>query len=106
MLIRRFLIAVLLSVVFATANAQTTIIGVVKDASSNETLPYVNIGIKHTNVGCITQKDGSFNIIVPKEFRNDSLTVSMVGYNDQALSIDKIASSVVIKLEPKMTQLS
>src|ERR1700744_3206795 len=104
MLLRR-LVTLTILFGFNSAIAQTTIHGLVRDAANNESLPYVNIGIKHTAVGCITQKDGSFTIVIPQELKDDSLTFSMVGYRDKAITINKISGNMDIKLEGKITQL-
>jgi len=91
---------------FTSVIAQISIHGTVRDSANNKLLPYVNIGIKHKNIGCISQKDGSFNIIVPAENKTDTLTFSMVGYNDQKLPLSAIPGNVDVKLIPGITQLN
>ncbi|MBN1597337.1 MAG: SusC/RagA family TonB-linked outer membrane protein [Bacteroidales bacterium] len=69
--------------------------GVVKDASNSEPLPGVNVLIKGTTRGVITDLDGNYTIMVNK---NDTLQFSYVGYlhetvlvgNQKTLNMDLI----------------
>lgn len=100
------LLVLLLIINFIPAIAQTSIRGTVRDSVTNEVLPYVNIGIRHKSIGCITQKDGSFDIVIPQEAKTDTLTFSMVGYYDYKLPIGLLTGSADIKLAPCITQLN
>jgi len=73
------------------AFSQRTITGVVQDADTGETLIGVNILIKNTELGTITDFDGVYSIDVPKE--STTLVFSYVGYSDQEYILD--ASDVV-----------
>lgn len=54
--------------------------GVVRDRKSNLPLPYVNIGILNKDVGTTTNSKGQFELPLLESNANDTLQVSMVGY--------------------------
>jgi TonB-linked SusC/RagA family outer membrane protein len=70
----------------STAMAQETISGTVVDASSDETLPGVNILIKGTTTGTTTDTQGRFELSVPS--LSDTLTLSFVGFETQEVPIN------------------
>ncbi|MGO4291118.1 alpha/beta hydrolase-fold protein [Chitinophaga sp. RAB17] len=87
-------------------NAQFTLKGMVVDAGSKKPLPYVNIGIPHKNVGVISHPDGTFTINIPEQYRNDTLTFSMVGYTSISFNINKIGQITQFELKEKISQLN
>src|SRR5476651_2034578 len=91
---------------FTSVYGQVTIHGIVRDSASNEALSYVNIGIKHKNIGTVSLRDGSFNLTIPPENKSDTLTFSMVGYNDYKSAILDLSNDVIIKLKLKTEQLA
>ena len=61
-----------------TTNAQTTIIGKVLDISSGQTLIGVNVSIKGTTQGTVTDVEGNYSINTSSQ---DSILVfSFIGY--------------------------
>ena len=54
--------------------------GVIRDRKSNLPLPYVNIGILNKDVGTTTNSKGEFELPLLESNTNDTLRVSMVGY--------------------------
>ncbi len=71
---------ILLSFLFydATSQVVTKIIGKVTDAKTNEPIPFANVYIKGTNVGCITDINGNYKL--ETKATGDSLVFSYVGY--------------------------
>jgi len=69
-----------------TGYSQTTISGVVTDASSNETLIGANVLVQGTSIGTITDIDGSYSLNVPAG--SNVLEVSYAGYANQVINID------------------
>lgn len=65
--------------------AQRTVSGVVTDGESTETLIGANVLVNGTNVGTITDIDGSFSISVPDGA--NQLTISYAGFQDQVIDI-------------------
>ncbi|MEP7128555.1 MAG: alpha/beta hydrolase-fold protein [Chitinophagales bacterium] len=76
-----------------SALCQTLLSGTVIDSESKTTLPFVNIGIKHKNIGTTSQQDGSFSINIPLKNQDDTLTFSLVGYDDLRMPVKEIISS-------------
>ncbi|MFD0763351.1 carboxypeptidase-like regulatory domain-containing protein [Mucilaginibacter lutimaris] len=102
---KRILFAALFILPSLFANAQVCE-GFVKDAKTNQPLPYVNVGIIGKSVGTVTDSAGRYKLNLTGH-ENDSLKLSMIGY---APAIYKIASFATdahktILLQPSTTQL-
>ncbi|MFD1062192.1 SusC/RagA family TonB-linked outer membrane protein [Winogradskyella litorisediminis] len=69
---------------FGISHAQITISGTVKDAVTQETLPFVNV-LTTDNKGTITSEDGMYSIDVSKT--TEALIFSYVGYKTQRIVI-------------------
>jgi hypothetical protein len=65
-----------------TVAQDITISGRVTDAETKEPLPFASVWIKSKTIGTITNAQGDFDFHIPAEFRNETLVVSMLGYND------------------------
>ena len=63
----------------------TRIRGIVTDASTGEALPFVDVGLKGTNVGVSTDLDGYYNI--ETRFPSDTIFASFLGYETQYFPI-------------------
>lgn len=59
-------------------------------SQDGEPIPFVNLGILDTHVGTITELNGDFELIVPKEYVNRTLLVSCVGYLRKKFQISEI----------------
>jgi hypothetical protein len=57
-----------------------TLTGIVLDGETKELLTFASIGIKGKPIGTISNLKGQFDFHFPNEYRNDILTVSMLGY--------------------------
>lgn len=95
--IRSHLFLILLLAFQVAAFAQGRMVsGTVTDAS-NEPLPGVNVLIKGTTVGTITDINGKYSIGVSKT--NDILVFSFIGYNEHSVVVDNNAVIDVILKE-------
>ena len=82
----KVLLSVLLLFAGLTASAQTiSVRGVVKDASTGETIPAASVLVKGTSNGTITDNDGNYTISVAS---NASLVVSSIGYRTQEVAVE------------------
>lgn len=81
--------------VFAQAQ---TITGVVTDASDGSTIPGVNILVKGTSNGTITQFDGTYSITV--EGQAETLVFSYMGYETQEVAIGE-QTEINVNLAPE-----
>lgn len=82
---------------------QQTITGKVTDASSGDPMPGVNIQVKGTTFGTISDAAGNYSISVPD--RNTILVFSFIGYDNQELSVAG-RSVIDISLTASTTALS
>ena len=73
-----------------------TISGTITDAQSNEPLIGVNILIKNTNRGTVTDLDGHYSITADNT--SDILVFSYTGYNDQEITIGN-RTTIDVKME-------
>lgn len=81
--------------------AQKTISGIVKDASSGETLPYASVVIEGTTRGAVTNVDGYFVLVgVPTD--SLFLVVAFLGYNPVRLPVDARTQTepLLIEMQP------
>jgi hypothetical protein len=68
-----------------SAQKVTRIRGKVFDAQTGEPLPFVDVGLKGTNVGVSTDLDGNYNI--ETRFASDTVFASFLGYETQYFPI-------------------
>lgn len=73
--------------------------GTVRSAARHEAIPYVNIGIRKKNTGTSTRPDGSFKITLKEENRQDTLTISAIGYKELSLPVSSILSGSITLFE-------
>jgi len=93
--IKSVLLFVFIILVSNTAFAQTKITGKVVD-ENNETLPGVNIIVKGTADGAISDLDGNYSITAPA---NGTIEFSFMGYETQSVGIGG-QSTINITMQP------
>jgi len=77
--------------------------GVIVDASDNVSLSYVNIGVLHKQLGAVSGENGAFSLGIPSQYMDDTLTFSLVGYeelNVPVKSIDPMQKIYALKMKP------
>lgn len=99
------LIVLLLIFVSFTADAQNVIIrGKITDANTSEPIPYATIGVRGAGIATTSDFDGLFKLMFIR--KNDSITVSSVGYKIKSFLISKVPEQVInIQLEPSSNAL-
>ncbi len=100
MRLRHFLL--LLAVLTAgTLRAQNmTLKGTVTDSITGEPLPYASLLLQGTGLGCVTDGNGQFSLVLPR--RNGTLRVSFMGYRtkDIGISSRQASTELAIVLSP------
>ena len=97
-----FTLLVMAFFVFVSVSAQQVrISGKVTDASTQETLPGVNVAIKGTSMGTSTDAYGNYSISVN---RGSILLFSFLGYTPQEITIGT-ATTINVALVPEATEL-
>jgi hypothetical protein len=77
-------------------------------AQNNKTaIAYANIGILNSNVGSISNEDGSFSISVPTYYFNDTLLFAALGHTTRRIPVSLINTdqSLTVLLAEKVIQL-
>ncbi|MEN7549365.1 carboxypeptidase-like regulatory domain-containing protein [Rapidithrix thailandica] len=82
---------------------EKTVTGIVTSAEDGSPLPGVNILVKNTNVGAITDINGKYSISVPQDGK--ILQFSFIGFTTQEVEIGERTSANVI-LEAAAQELS
>ena len=83
--------------------AQTTLTGTVTDSEDGGVLPGVNVVIKGTTVGTVTNVEGSYSLTAPDDAT--TLVFSSVGYIVQEVDIGN-QTTVSVSLEPDVQSLT
>ena len=98
------LLTALLFVCSLSAQKVTRIRGKVFDAQTGEALPFVDVGLKGTNVGVSTDLDGNYNI--ETRFPSDTVFATFLGYETQYFPIilDK-TNKITFRLESQTLKI-
>jgi hypothetical protein len=73
--------------------APVEVYGTVLDASTKEPLEFATITVANRPIGTISNQAGEFRLIVPVRMLQDTLHISMVGYENYRQRISKIDTS-------------
>lgn len=93
-----------LTMLSAALYAQTqAITGQVTDLTNGEALPGVNILVKGSTVGTVTDVEGNYRLSVPEEA--ETLVFSSVGYLSEEITIDN-QTTIDLALSPDIQSLS
>jgi hypothetical protein len=63
------------------------ITGIITDGESGDPLPYATIGIMSSGRGTVTNNNGEFGLKITREWINDSLSVSYLGYLSRKIPV-------------------
>lgn len=97
----RLILSLIYLIFYNSLYAQQTIItGLVKDAHSEEPVPFASVELVNLKRGTVTDSSGHFTIILKNPIQ-DSLTISYVGYTRVVVPINtsKDSLNIVIRLE-------
>lgn len=104
----RHLIAFLFFIVLSNISyGQKSIVGKVFNKTTHEPIPYANIGILGSNIGTISNTDGSFSIPIPQNLIGETLFFTSLGFFEKGLDIDSLVleKDCTIFLNEKAIQL-
>ncbi|MGB3585094.1 MAG: carboxypeptidase-like regulatory domain-containing protein [Tunicatimonas sp.] len=83
----RFLLLSLSLFMLEVPSLAQTVEGKVQNAATEEGLAYVNIGVVGKNVGTVSNQDGDFLIAIDEQYNQDTLKISMVGYQPRSFVV-------------------
>lgn len=66
---------------------------------NNTPIPYVNIFIKNTPIGTISNEDGMFEIKIPQNYLDKIVVLSSIGFKTKEIPIHKFQNLTTIQLE-------
>lgn len=86
-------------------NAQNEITSKVFDFLTFEPIESASVYIQNTTIGTVTNVDGKFSLVVPKEHRNDTLIISSIGYKSFKTIINEFVAEENVYLEEDVASL-
>lgn len=89
----RLLLIIVFAISYDISFGQITIQGRILNKETQEPVPYANIGISNSNVGTLSNLDGSFSIPIPNKFIRDTLIFSALGFTKKAIPIQFISQN-------------
>jgi len=105
---RQILLFILVFVWSVSVAQEITISGKVTDAGTKEPLPFASVWIKGKTIGTVTNAQGDFDFYIPSEFLNETLVISMLGYEDfeTVVSALNVNEPLAVSLEESLTLLN
>ncbi len=99
-------ILVILSICFNKLYCQKlNIKGFVYDTLTNEPISFVNICIKGTTVGTVTNSNGFYSLNIPPKYNNGVIVFSFIGYNTKEYSINKNYKKLTVNLKKALINI-
>jgi TonB-dependent starch-binding outer membrane protein SusC len=95
-------LAVLFGTAFNTFSQQRSVTGRITDGSAGGPMPGVNIQVKGTTVGSISDVNGGYSLVVPGQ--NATLVFSFIGYTTRELLAGD-QNVINVALTPELTGL-
>lgn len=91
----------------SAAQSETRITGKVIDQETRTPLDFASVRISNKAIGTITNADGAFDLLAPREYGNDTLIISLMGYASYHCVVKEIADKarMTIKLKVRPVEL-
>lgn len=80
--------------------------GCIKDLSTNSPIPYVNVGIKNSFTGTISNSEGDFSLPLNRSSLKNKIIISCIGYESFVVDSINREQYYNIFLQPKRYQLT
>lgn len=90
---------------FIFSQNKSVISGVITNKENNEPLPFASISLKNYPIGTISNELGEFDFYIPKSKRNDTISVSFIGFNAYEIPISIVRNNLKISLQPSSNVL-
>ncbi len=81
-----------------TSFSQNLAKGIIRNSENHKIIPYVNIGISKKNIGTISNEEGKFELEIPLDLENDTITFSSIGYKSKSIPVKLLLTN--LKLRP------
>lgn len=89
--------------IYAQDNSFVT--GKIINGEDQEPLPFASVRLKNHPIGTISNDDGEFDFYIPKSKRNDTLSISFIGFNSYEVPLKNIDRTLEITLTPSSNVL-
>ncbi len=101
----KYCLGVLLLAFSANVFAQTELKSKISDFATYAPIESASIYIENTTIGTISNTDGKFALVVPREFENDTLVISSIGFKSFRTAIPDFDPAEDIFLEQDIASL-
>lgn len=88
-----------------SAQDNSVISGKIINGEDKEPLPFASIRLKNHPIGTISNENGDFDFYIPKSKRNDTLSISFIGFNSYEVPLAHIDRKLEIVLRPSTNVL-
>ncbi|WP_445957783.1 carboxypeptidase-like regulatory domain-containing protein [Yeosuana sp.] len=85
--------------------AQKTINGCIRDSENKSPIESVDIYIKNSTTGTISNSEGKFVLNIPKSYIGGVIVISSMGYKKEELRIDSLSDSFEFELKRETIEL-
>ncbi len=89
----------------AYAQDNSVVTGQIFNGEDKEPLPFASIRLKNHPIGTISNENGDFDFYIPKSKRNDTLSISFIGFNSYEVPLSNINRKLEIVLTPSSNVL-
>lgn len=100
-----YCVAALLFLCFSSAFSQIELKNKVIDFTTLIPIESASIYVKNTTIGTVSNSDGKFVLLVEKEFANDTLIISSIGYKSYKSAVTDFDNTLEIYLEEDVASL-
>ncbi len=74
--------------------------GKIINSETKKELPFANIILIESKIGTSSDEFGKFLLKIPKEYSNDKMKITFVGFEEKIIDLSKYQDESIIKLDP------
>jgi hypothetical protein len=86
-------------------NAQV-ITGTIINGTTQQAVPFVNVGLPHRNLGTVSDEQGHYNLPYNAAYAADTVRISSVGFQPRLVPFSSLLSAPSVTLTPQNVALS
>ena len=101
----KILLFTVLGLCFGSLSAQTEIKGKVVDFMTYLPIESASVYVQNSTIGTISNVDGKFQLSIPREYQNDTLVISSIGYKSFKTALPDYDPSMDVFLEEEIASL-
>ena len=101
----KILLGAFLGLLGLQVTAQTELKNKVSDFLTFMPIESASVYVQNTTIGTVTNIDGKFVLTVPREYENDTLVISSIGYKSYKIPVSEFDNSMEVFLEEDVASL-